>query len=129
MRPAAGADSEISGDLRTRWLYGVSMSLFDFFFPEQAQASHLRKLANQSSGRRKASQRNNAAVNQLEKRVSDLEEDLGFAALVLASVMAKLNEKGTVTRDDVRAAMKEVDEIDGVADGRLDINVLKGMQS
>ena len=105
------------------------MSLFDFFFPEQAQASHLRRLANQSSGRRKASQRNNAAVNQLEKRVSDLEEDLGFAALVLASVMAKLNEKGTVTRDDVRAAMKEVDEIDGVADGRLDINVLKGMQS
>ena len=68
-------------------------------------------------------------MNQLEKRVSDLEEDLGFAALVLASVMAKLNEKGTVTRDDVRAAMKEVDEIDGVADGRLDINVLKGMQS
>ena len=105
------------------------MSLFDFFFPEQAQASHLRRLANQSSGRRKASQRNNAAVNQLEKRVSDLEDDLGFAALVLASVMAKLDEKGTLTRDDVRAAMKEVDEIDGVADGRLDINVLKGMQS
>ena len=105
------------------------MSLFDFFFPEQAQASHLRRLANQSSGQRKASQRNNAAVTQLEKRVSDLEDDLGFAALVLASVMAKLDEKGILTRDDVRAAMKEVDEIDGVADGRLDINVLKGMQS
>jgi len=105
------------------------MSLFDFFFPEQAQASHLRRLADQSSGRRRSSQRNNSAVNQLEKRVSDLEEDLGFAALVLASVMAKLDENGTVTRDDIRAAMKEVDEIDGVADGRLDISVLKGMQS
>ena len=55
------------------------MSLFDFFFPEQAQASHLRRLANQSSGQRQASQRNNAAVTQLEKRVSDLEDDLGRA--------------------------------------------------
>lgn len=68
------------------------MSLFDFFFPEQAQASHLRRLANQSIGQRKASQHNNAAVTQLEKRVSDLEDDLGFASLVLASAIAKLDE-------------------------------------
>ena len=105
------------------------MSFFDFFFPEQAQASHLRKLTEQSQGRRRGAQRDNIAVSQLEKRISDLEHDLGFAALVLASVMAKLDEKGALSRDDVKAAMKDIDGLDGVADGRLDINVLKGMQS
>ena len=105
------------------------MSFFDFFFPEQAQASHLRKLTEQNQGRRHVAPRNNIAVSQLEERISDLEHDLGFAALVLASVMAKLDEKGTLSRDDVKAAMKDIDGLDGVADGRLGINVLKGMQT
>ncbi|MFK7740547.1 MAG: hypothetical protein AB8H80_09490 [Planctomycetota bacterium] len=105
------------------------MSLFDWFFPEQAQASHLRKLTEQQRGSRRSTQRQNATVNALEKRIESLEQDLGFASLVLASVMAKLDEKGTVSRADIKAAMAEIDEIDGVADGRLDVNVLKGMQS
>ena len=41
----------------------------------------------------------------------------------------KLDEKGALTRQDVKDAMRELDEVDGVPDGRLDINVLKGMQS
>ena len=105
------------------------MSLFDWFFPEQAQASHLRRLTEQNSAQRRQNRRDNAAVRGMEKRIEDLEQDLGFVSLVLASVMAKLDEKGTLSRADVKSAMKDIDEIDGVADGRLDINVLKGMQT
>lgn len=104
------------------------MSLFDFFFPEQAQASHLRRLTEQQSRQNRGRRQQNTEIKELSARIDQLEDDLGFVSLVLASVMARLDEKGTLTRADVRAAMQELDEIDGVADGRLDINVLRGMQ-
>lgn len=105
------------------------MSLFDWFFPEQAQASHLRTLTEQNRRNRRTQNSQNRAVDDLANRVQALESDLGFVSLVLGSMMTKLDEKGTLTRDDIKAAMQEVDEVDGVADGKLDIRVLRGMQS
>ncbi len=102
------------------------MSLYDFFFPEQAQATHMRTLASQSVSadiRRRTSERKSAS------RLDDLENDVGFVALLLAAMLDKLDEKGVVTRDDLRNAVAKLDEIDGVRDGRLDVNALCGMQS
>ena len=92
------------------------------------QASHLRRLTEQQSRQNRGRRQQNTEIKELSARIDQLEDDLGFVSLVLASVMARLDEKGTLTRADVRAAMQELDEIDGVADGRLDINVLRGMQ-
>jgi hypothetical protein len=102
------------------------MSLYDFFFPEQAQATHLRTLANQS---RRGSTRKRPVDSKTSSRLADLEKDVGFVALLLAAMLDRLDEKGVVTRSDLREAVAELDEIDGVRDGRLDVSTLRGMQS
>lgn len=111
------------------------MSLFDFFFPEQAQAQHLRRLADAQTRpvrpRRSPPPFQDAEQKQevakLQSQIDGLEDDLGYVALILGAVMAKLDEKGALTRTDVRAALSEIDAIDGVQDGKLDINILRGM--
>jgi hypothetical protein len=100
------------------------MSLYDFFFPEQAQATHLREIArSQRTGKRDSRSRK----RESKKRIDDLEDDLGYVALVLGSLLQKLDEKGHVTRDEARAVMSELDGLDGAQDGKLDINILKGI--
>ena len=106
------------------------MSLFDFFFPEQAQATHLRTLAeqqrrNQLLARSKSAQSARRS-DELEQRVSELEHDLGFVTLVLGSILETLENKGTVTREELKNQLDELDSIDGVSDGKLDINILRG---
>jgi hypothetical protein len=68
----------------------------------------------------------NAALNG---RVEALEDDLGYISLVLASIMCRLDEKGVVTQDDVRSLVAELDDVDGVSDGKLDVNLLKELTS
>jgi hypothetical protein len=105
------------------------MSLFDFFFPEQAQASHLRRMADQGYRSRRESARARRESSRLESRVDELEDDLGYVTLVLGGLLQALDEKGTLARKDVRAAISELDSLDGVPDGKLDINILKGRHS
>ncbi len=102
------------------------MSLFDFFFPQQAQAQQLRRLA---SGQQASSRRRSRTDARLEARMANLEDDLGYVTLILGSILNTLDEKGLVTRSDVKSALASLDELDGVADGRLDINILRGQQS
>ena len=119
---------------RTRLAYASDMSLFDFFFPEQAQATHLRTIANATrlEKRRRLNRRAAAASapptpppSALEQRITALEADVGFASLVLAAVMARLDERGVVTKADVRTLVAELDSLDGVKDGRLDVSILR----
>jgi len=74
---------------------------------------------------RRASRRRSDDNAALEARIETLEGDLGFVTLVLASVLCRLDETGAVTQDDVRSLVAELDDVDGVADGRLDVNLLK----
>ncbi len=99
------------------------MSLYDFFFPEQAQATHLRRLAD-SQGRRSRAQPKSSALG---RRVDELEDDIGYLALVLGALLQQVDDKGVVTREDVRATLAELDELDGVKDGKLDVAILRGM--
>lgn len=102
------------------------MSLFDFFFPEQAQAAHLRRIADQNTARRR--QRKRAPLpNPLEERIATLEEDVGYLALMLGALLEKADEKGVLSREEIKTTLKELDEVDGVADGKLDIAVLRGL--
>jgi len=102
------------------------MSLFDFFFPEQAQASHLRSMADaQRSSARRATRK----ATENDARIADLEQDVGYLALVLGALVQKVDEKGVLTRDELRATLSELDGIDGVKDGKLDVGILRGMGS
>ena len=108
------------------------MSLFDFFFPEQAQASHLRRLAEQqhrttAHNARTAhrTREQEYRVSQLEDCVMNLERDLGFVALLLGSLLHAVDAKGSVTREDVCAVLEQLDAHDGLKDGKLDIDSLR----
>ncbi len=111
------------------------MGLFEFFFPEWAAAEHLRTLA--ESKRREFRARHRRRFPRPEKRaglvergdperrIEALEEDLGFLSLLLFGILEELQEKGTVAREDVIARMAELDTLDGVRDGRLNVQVLR----
>ena len=100
------------------------MGLYEFFFPHQAQSDMLWELARfqKLTARRLGAQR-----VELSARVAELEQDLGYVTLVLGSILRKLDEKGVVTRDDVKGEIAQLDELDGVKDGKLDIQLLRDM--
>ena len=94
------------------------MDLFDFFFPEQAQASHLRKIASKrSSG---VTHGNLAELNALRR-------DVNFLTLVLTSILKRLDETKTLSLGDVRDLLTDVDGMDGVADSGLSPQMLRGL--
>ena len=55
----------------------------------------------------------------LEKRVEQLENDLGQAGLIIESLLQLLEESGTIKRDEVMKRAIAVDLADGVQDGKL----------
>ena len=103
------------------------MSLFDFFFPEQAQASHLHDLARQGSFRRDVATRPELdsvllAIREYSKRLKFDENDIGTLALVCESLIRLGEQKGLFTRQELFAMMQEVDSEDGINDGKLDVH-------
>ena len=99
------------------------MSLYNFFFPEQAQAEHLEQLVRMKSAQ---TRRSRVASIDAKDRFTQLESDMGYIALVLGSILQRLDQKGVVTREDVKAEMAALDGLDGVSDGRLDVQFLRG---
>ena len=108
------------------------MGLFDFFFPEQAQAERLRELVDQqrrilrkTRTEARTSFQSKTSTDQLQKQVETLRNDLGYVTLLLGALVDQLDAKGTLTRADLRAAVEAIDLVDDVEDGKLDIEALK----
>ncbi|MEM1446416.1 MAG: hypothetical protein AAGF84_10195 [Planctomycetota bacterium] len=107
------------------------MSLFDVLFPNTAAAMHLRKLSNAASDgggspQLRIEQLEQAATTEaLKVRIDELESDLGFVVLVLSSVLSALDEKGSLSRDELAKELRELDIIDGRTDGQLSTTILK----
>ena len=106
------------------------MSFFDFFFPEQAQASHLRSLAEQGQSQSTSLHRQRLQLVQqqrqessrtlgLEQRIAELERDLGQAGLAIEALLELLEQSGVVTRDALAIRTQEIDARDGVRDGSM----------
>jgi 3-hydroxyacyl-CoA dehydrogenase len=106
------------------------MSFFDILFPEQAQAIHLRTLAEQAQlqsreayREQSSSSRAQAAANfestNVDKRIVSLERDLGKASLVIEALLEMLEAKGVFTREEIAARISDVDARDGSVDGRI----------
>src|SRR3712207_2547608 len=101
------------------------MSLYDFFLPEVSEASQLRRIAENQERFARAKENENANLryqnNQLAQRVQRLEYDVGSVALMLAAVVKKLDEKGQITRDELKHALDELDLLDGLRDGKISV--------
>ena len=106
------------------------MSFFDFFFPQIAQASHLRSIAetqrlesmhaaNQRFREEREKRWDAARERNLEQRVEELERDLGQAGLIIESLLQVLEEKGALKREDIALRAAAVDAEDGMKDERI----------
>lgn len=106
------------------------MSLFDFFFPEQAQASHLRTLAAQGSrdslnlrreqvSAQRTEQRNRILIGEAEAQIEKLENELAQSCLVIEGLIELLEENQILSRDALQERVQVLDAQDGVVDGKL----------
>jgi hypothetical protein len=102
------------------------MSLFDFFFPEQAQAVHLRSIA--QSARSQDFQRSKEIFEKRresfrdarpDQRVEKLQRELEQSALVIESLISLLEDKKILTRQECQLRIAQIDSADGVVDGRI----------
>jgi len=101
------------------------MSLFDFLFPEQAAASHLRRMADRQALDDRRNRIRDRGAENLERRIEDLEHDIGVLSLALAAILETANENGVISRDEIRNKISELDVLDGFRDGKLDVSVLR----
>ena len=97
------------------------MDLFDFFFPEQAQATHLRQIARQQSFAKASTPK------QKSSDVEALRADVKFLTLVVAALLRRLSETETASPGDIQDLINELDGLDGLADGGSDPGVLRGL--
>jgi hypothetical protein len=104
------------------------MSLYDFFFSEAAHAHHFGRLASaneQANRLREYELRTVSGQNQqIHQKVERLEREVGALALVVASILKRLDEKGQVTRDEVKETIQKLDLLDKVRDGRISVEDL-----
>ena len=98
------------------------MDLFDFFFPDQAQAHHLRRIAS-----RREKPVSTRSQIQPSAEIQSLREDVNFLVLVIAAILKRSNETEDASLGDVQDIIDEIDALDGVADGGLDPKVLRGL--
>ncbi|WP_395738191.1 hypothetical protein [Prosthecobacter sp.] len=105
------------------------MDFLDLFFPQQAQASHLRDLAEASQRQNAAFQRErfrqqrqqreeDSRVAEVEQRIAQLERDIGQAGLVIEALLELLEESQTLNRQLVAERTTAIDARDGTVDGR-----------
>lgn len=99
------------------------MDFFDFFFPEQAQATHLRNIARSSNLSTRTSSRVSGQLSDL----TELREDMKFLTLVVAAIIKRLSETETMNLSDLQDLLDEIDQLDGVVDGNLEPGVLRGI--
>jgi hypothetical protein len=90
------------------------MGLFEFFFPEQAQAEYLKEIAHRGS-------------MQPLPASSPRMEDLGTLALVLLALIESLIAKGVISREELLSHLKRLDGYDGREDCKVNMQVLRSV--
>lgn len=110
------------------------MSLFDFIFPEQAQAMHLREIAESARGLGIEKSRSNdeswantLTQKQLNRRIKQLEDDKSLLTLVITILLKDYISKNKISPHQLQDLVKSIDNSDGVADGGLDIDELRNI--
>lgn len=63
-------------------------------------------------------------ADDLQKRVDQLEDDLGRVALLTRALIDAILKKGVLTQIELAEMMTKADMQDGVRDGKLDMRTL-----
>ena len=122
-----GTDSLIWNAIYSHTDRGIHMDMFDFFFPEQAEATHLRRISSSLSRSQNSTRAMANTARRAADDVADLRSDVAFLTLVLAAILKRLTEKETMSLADVSDLLIDIDGLDGLPDGGLNPGVLRGM--
>lgn len=105
------------------------MGLYEFFFPQLAQAEHLRAMREMQEdeqwNQRREHRKEMVTIEALKQRIDDLENDLGLTVLVLTSLLATLDVKNVLKREDVEVALRKLDLLDGKKDLKISTEMLR----
>jgi len=99
------------------------MSLYDFFFPQQAAAEHLGRLVQHNSFSntmdRVNQARTSSKLKNTEKRVTELENEVAQLTIVLEALLEVLGNDPNISKDAIARKIAEIDARDGVLDGKI----------
>ena len=113
------------------------MSLFEFLFLEYSPRRYLdtalteraRELADASIAAEMQLHAAQRSLQKVEARVVELENDVGFLTLTLGMLIQALEDKSIVNKEQLQKDLKSMDILDGVADGKFDVNLLRKKMS
>ena len=103
------------------------MDMYDYFFPVQAQATHLRSISRSIAHGVSSSRAAETSALRAADEVAELRSDVRFLALVITTILKRLAENETMSLVDLTDLTNEIDDLDGVSDGGLDLGVLRGI--
>ena len=93
------------------------MSIWNYVFDnEYRQRSDIENLKRRSQATGRSQSRK---AKELDRRVEELEEELGEITLVCRSLLTVLRQSGAVDPAALEAVMADIDAEDGVIDGRV----------
>ena len=95
----------------------------DWFFSAPSEPAHLRSVIESMRRRSRVSR---SADRRAKTARAEIEDDVGFLALVLLSLIGSLVEKGVLAEDELVAHLERLDGLDGVGDGKLTPDLLRG---
>ena len=99
------------------------MSVYDFFFPEQAQASHLRSLVEQKRYEYDQDQRDKSDIKgelrYAQNRIEKMGNEMAETQLLVKAMMELMEEVEAFDSSRLIEKIKEIDLRDGVKDGRI----------
>ena len=99
------------------------MSAFDFFFPEQAQASHLRTLVRQRQFEFQNDQREKQDAREELKHaqtvIQKMGEEMAETRLLIKAMMEVMDETDICDSSQLLEKVREIDLRDGLADGKI----------
>ena len=96
------------------------MDFWDHLFDnEYKQRADIESLKRSSLARKQGRMRDRQQVQDLQKRIEDLEDQVGELALLCRSLLTVLREDGTVPPERFQEVLQRIDAEDGVVDGKI----------
>ena len=96
------------------------MDFWDYLFDnEYYQRADIQSLKKQSLIWKQTQKRDRQQVNDQQKRIEELEDQVGQLALLCRSLLTVLREDGTVKPERLREVMDQIDAADGTVDGKI----------
>lgn len=100
------------------------MSLFDYIFADEIQLKQLRDISKTLKNQQIF--KKGRAERLKKEKESDTDDNIGLLSLLMMTVIKKLIAKGIITEQELLDELLEIDQLDGLKNDQLDINVLRG---